>query len=326
MEKMVGISDAGKHKSKSYFSLFRRDVYNDRYLYFLLLPAMLFVLVFSYAPMGGLVIAFQKFNIFAGKGSVILSIMKSPWVGFDNFRKVFNNPDFWMIMRNTILISVYKLFWGFPIPILLALLLNELRGKLFKRTVQTFLYLPHFISWVVIAGIMLAIFSPRTGVISEYFRFFNITPVNILAQQKSFRSILVLSQIWKESGWGTIIYLASFSLVDPQLYEAATMDGAGRLRKTLHVTLPAISGVIVLMLILNIGWLMNAGFDQIQALQNQVVQNVSDIFDTYVMRVGLQRGEYSMTSAVGLFKSVVSMILVFGADRVAKLIGEEGLF
>jgi len=169
-------------------------------------------------------------------------------------------------------------------------------------------------------------FSPRTGMIAEVFKMFNIMPVNIMAQQSSFRSILVISQIWKESGWGTIIYLASFSLIDQNLYEAATVDGAGRLRKTWHITLPAISGVIVLMLILNIGWLMNAGFDQIQVLQNPIVRDVSDIFDTYILRVGLRRGEYSMTTAVGLFKSVVALILVISADRLAKLIGEEGLF
>jgi len=276
--------------------------------------------------MGGIVIAFQKFNIFAGNGSIVRSVLNSPWVGFDNFKKIFNNSDFWMIMRNTILISVYKLIWGFPVPIILALLLNEFIGKYFKKTIQTLLYLPHFISWVVISGIMLSMFSPRTGMIAELFKIFNIMPVNIMAQQKSFRSILVISQIWKESGWGTIIYLASFSLVDTQLYESATVDGAGRLRKVWHITLPAISGVIVLMLILNIGWLMNAGFEQIQALENQVVRDVSDIFDTYVLRIGIQRGEYSMTTAVGLFKSIVSLILVFSADRIAKLMGEEGLF
>ena len=293
-------------------------LYFDRYLYLLLVPGLLAIIVFNYIPMGGLAIAFKDYDIFAG-------IWKSPWVGFKNFNLLFTSYDFWNVLRNTLLISIYKLVFGFPVPIVLALLLNELRNKYFKKTVQTIVYLPHFISWVVISGIMLSFFSPNTGAITEFFKLFRMEPINILAMSKIFRGVLVASDIWKEAGWNTIIYLASLSMVDVHLYEAATVDGAGKWKQVWHITLPAISGVIVLLLILSVGSLMNAGFDQIQVLQNNIVRSVSDIFDTYVYRIGLRQGEYSFTTAVGLFKSVVSLILILIADRTAKLIGEEGL-
>lgn len=293
----------------------------DKQFYYLLFPGILVTFLFKYLPMGGLVIAFQDFNIFKG-------FFQSPWVGFANFADVFSSPDFWRIFRNTILISLYKLVFGFPVPIILALMLNELKNKFFKRSFQTVIYLPHFISWVVIAGIMLSIFSPNGGAINDIVTFFGGTPSDqsIMTQTHSFRAVLVISEIWKECGWGTIIYLAAISTIDQNLYEAAIVDGASKLRQLWHVTLPCISGVIIILLILNIGSLMEAGFDQILVLMNDLVREVSEIFDTYVYIKGISQGSYSFTTAVNLFKSVISLILILGADRIAKIQGEEGLF
>ena len=225
------------------------------------------------------------------------------------------------------LISLYKLVFAFPVPIILALMLNEIGNRIFKKTVQTIIYLPHFISWVVIAGILLQFFSPTNGAINVIREFFGMAPVNtnLMTVRPTFRAVLVISEILKECGWGTIIYLAAFSMVDPNLYEAARVDGAGKLKQIIHITLPCISGVIVILLILNISALMEAGFDQILAMMNDIVKEVSDIIDTFVYSKGIQGGKYSYTTTVSLFKSVVSLVLIIGADRAAKAIGEEGL-
>lgn len=296
-----------------------KGLIKDRYLYVLLLPGLAYFFIFRYLPMGGLFIAFKDYNIFK-------DIWGSPWVGFDNFRNVFSTPDFWKIFRNTILISFYKIAFGFPAPIILALLLNEIRHVVFQRTIQTIIYIPHFISWVVISGIMLAILSPAYGVAGALFDLFGLEPVNLMAHVQYFRSILVASNIWKEVGWGTIIYLAAISTVDSSLYEAANMDGAGRWRKMWHITIPSISTVIILLLILQIGNIMDAGFEQILVLQNDLVRGVSEIIDTYVYRIGLTRGDFSFAAAVGFFNSVIAAVLILAADRVAKLLGREGLF
>jgi putative aldouronate transport system permease protein len=296
----------------------RRAVIRARYLFLMLIPGVVYFVMFRYAPMFGLVIAFKDFSIFKG-------IAGSPWVGLDNFRDVFSSPDFWNVLRNTLVISAYKIVFGFPVPIILALAMNEMRNPFFKRTVQTVIYLPYFISWVVIGGIILTIFSPTTGFLSQVTASLTGNRMNILASRAFFRPILVLSDIWKSAGWGTIIYLAALSQVDPNLYEAAIVDGANRWQQTVHITLPTISGVIVLLLILRIGWIMYAGFEQILVLQNAIVRDISDVFETFVYRVGLGKGEYTFTATAELFKSVVSLALVVAADRFAKLLGEEGL-
>ncbi len=299
--------------------LFRRKkLYADRFLYLLLVPGIAYFVIFRYLPIGGLAIAFKDYNIFAG-------IRQSPWVGLDNFRDVFASPDFLKILRNTLLISFYKIVLGFPVPIVLALLLNEVRSRSFKRITQTVLYIPHFLSWVVLGGIILAICSPNYGIIGRLVKVLDSDVVNLLGSRRHFRFILVVSEIWKESGWGMIIYLAALSQVDPNLYEAAIVDGATKWQRTWRITLPAISGVIIVLLIIRIGWIMNAGFEQVMVLLNPLVREVGDIFDTYVYRVGLRLGEYSFTTAVGFFKSVVALALLLMADRAAKLIGEEGL-
>lgn len=296
----------------------RKHLARSKYLYVLLAAPVLYFLMFRYAPMFGLVIAFKDFNVFRG-------MWASDWVGLENFRDIFSSPDFWQVFRNTLLISLYKIVVGFPVPIVLALLMNEMVSQKFKRTTQTVLYLPYFISWTVIGTIILVVFSPTTGFMSQVSIWLTGSRLNLLASRQYFRAILVVTDIWKTAGWGTIIYLAALSTIDPQLYEAAIVDGANRWQQIWRITIPSILGVIVLLLIMRIGWIMYAGFEQILVLQNPVVRDVSDIFDTYVYRVGLGRGEYSFTATAELFKSVTGLILIFGADRFAKAMGEEGL-
>lgn len=297
----------------------RRNRNMYRLFYLMMLPGLLYFAVFRYLPMFGLVIAFKDYDIFKG-------IWASEWVGLKNFRELFHSSDFWNVLTNTLKISFAKIVIGFPIPIILAILLNEMRSVRFKKVIQTLLYLPHFLSWVVIGGIMLNLFSPVFGLAGEFFRATGIEPMNILAQKSTIFGVVIASDVWKECGWSTIIFLAALTQVDASLYEAAKMDGANRFKQMIYITLPAISGVIILLLILRIGKIMNAGFEQILVLQNAVTRESIDIFDTYVYREGLQRGEYSFSSTVDMFKSVVAFIMVVGADKFSKKFGEEGLF
>ena len=297
----------------------RRNRKMYRLFYLMMLPGLLYFAVFRYLPMFGLVIAFKDYDIFKG-------IWASEWVGLKNFRELFHSSDFWNVLTNTLKISFAKIVIGFPIPIILAILLNEMRSVRFKKVIQTLLYLPHFLSWVVIGGIMLNLFSPVFGLAGEFFRATGIEPMNILAQKSTIFGVVIASDVWKECGWSTIIFLAALTQVDASLYEAAKMDGANRFKQMIYITLPAISGVIILLLILRIGKIMNEGFEQILVLQNAVTRESIDIFDTYVYREGLQRGEYSFSSTVDMFKSVVAFIMVVGADKISKKFGEEGLF
>lgn len=307
-----------KKKNNTAIGRLSDGIKRDRYLLLLLAPGLILTIIYKYIPMGGIIIAFKDYNIFKG-------IMASPFVGFKNFVDIFNSPDFTQVFVNTILISIYKMAVGFPVPIILALMLNELRNKYYKNTIQTILYLPYFISWVVVYGMMLSLFSVSGGMIVEVFKLFGAEPFNILTKPQYFRSILVLSDVWKNAGWGTIIYLAALSNVDQELYEAAFIDGANRWKQLWNITIPSITSVVVVLLILNVGFLLDAGFDQIIVMQNDLVKRVSDIFDTYVYRTGLTRGQYSISTAIGLFKSVVALILILGTNKIAKWIGEEGL-
>ncbi|WP_373263858.1 ABC transporter permease [Hungatella hathewayi] len=287
--------------------------------YCMMLPGILYFIIFQYLPMFGLVIAFKDYDIFKG-------IWASDWVGLENFKKLFFSDDFWNVLSNTLKISFVKIIVGFPIPILLAIMLNEMRSLRFKKIIQTLLYLPHFLSWVVIGGIMLNLFSPVFGLAGTFFRTFGLDPVNIMAQKNTIFGVVILSDVWKECGWSTIIFLAALTQVDGSLYEAAKIDGANRLKQMIYITIPAISGVIILMLILRIGKIMNAGFEQILVLQNSVTRECIDIFDTYVYREGLGRGKYSFSSTVDMFKSVVAFIMVTCADKFSKKVGGEGIF
>lgn len=297
----------------------RRNRKMYRTFYFMMLPGLLYFAVFRYLPMFGLVIAFKDYDIFKG-------IWASRWVGLKNFEELFHSSDFQNVLTNTLKISFAKIIIGFPIPVALAILLNEMKSVRFKKVIQTLLYLPHFLSWVVIGGILLNLFSPVFGLAGEFFRAMGMEPVNILAQKSTIFGVVIASDVWKECGWSTIIFLAALTQVDASLYEAAKMDGANRLKQMIYITLPAISGVIILLLILRIGKIMNAGFEQILVLQNAVTRDRIDIFDTYVYREGLQRGEYSFSSTVDMFKSVVAFIMVVAADKISKKFGEEGVF
>ncbi|WP_211147063.1 ABC transporter permease [Paenibacillus dokdonensis] len=285
-----------------------------KYYYVLLLPGLIYFIVFKYLPMGGILIAFQDFKVTGG-------IFSSPWVGLKWFRILFDSPDFWVALKNTILISFYKLVFNFPAPILLALMLNEIVNRVFKRVVQTIVYFPHFLSWVVLGGILFSLFSVDTGIL----KLFSIT-TSPLMNPDTFRGFLVGSEMWKEIGWGTVIYLAAMAGINPELYEAAKMDGANRLKLIMHITIPSIMPTIVILLILRTGSILNAGFDQIYIMYNPLVYEVSDVLDTYVYRLGLTMGRYSFASAAGLFQSVVGLLLLLFTNWLVRRMGERGLW
>lgn len=296
-----------------------KDLIRDRYLYLLLLPGLLLILLFRYGPMYGVVIAFQDYNIYKG-------ISGSEWVGFDQFTRLFNSPDFVEILSNTIIISLYKLAASFTIPIILALLLNELRSVVFKRFAQSVIYLPHFVSWVIFSGIIITFLNPVDGMVNVVIRQFGGSPIDFLGDVNYFRPMLVITDAYKEVGWGTIIYLAAIAGVNADLYEAARIDGATKLRQMWHVTLPAIRPVIVILIILSLANILEAGFQQIFLLYNALVYDVADIIDTYVYRVGIQEANYSYATAAGLFKSAVAMVLILTVNTIVKKSGQEGLW
>ena len=248
------------------------------------------------------------------------------WAGFAYFQQLFASRDFLLAVKNTIVINIYHLVFGFPAPIILALMLNEVRSIKFKRITQTLVYLPHFVSWVVIGSIMKNFMSVQGGLFNEVLGIFGAEPIGFLAKPQLFRGILVISGIWKEVGWGTIIYLATMAGIDPQLYEAAIIDGANRWHQALRITLPSIASVVVILFILRVGRMMDAGFEEIFNLYNPVVYEVADIIDTYVYRVGLEQFDYSFSTAIGLFKNLVGLILLVFTNLVTKRISEYGIW
>ncbi|MBB6734797.1 ABC transporter permease [Cohnella zeiphila] len=288
-------------------------------LYLLLIPGLVFLLIFKYTPIYGLVIAFQNFNIFKGIGG-------SEWVGLQQFERLFHSADFGRIMTNTLLISLYKIVFLFPIPIIIAVLLNEVGRMGFKRSIQTIIYLPHFLSWVVIAGLFVNILSPSTGIVNGIIGWFGGEPVNFFMDNHYFRSVLVATAGWKESGWSAIIFIAAIAGLDPELYEAARLDGASRVRQMFHITLPGISTTIVLMLILRIGGVLEAGTEQILLLYNPTVYHTGDVIGTYIYRMGLTSMEYSFSTAVGLFESVIGFFLVIGGNQLSKRITGKSIW
>ncbi|WP_235886382.1 ABC transporter permease [Paenibacillus cymbidii] len=290
--------------------------------YLLILPGLLYFIVFHYAPMYGVIIAFKDASPFDG----LAGMLSSRWVGFQHFRTFFDSYYFWDIIGNTLTISFYRLLFGFPAPILLALLMNEVTHTYFKRVVQTISYLPHFISMVVLAGLTTTLLSVDSGIVNSVLAKLGFEPIFFLADAKYFRSVLVVSGIWKEIGWGSIIYLAAIAGIDQQLYEAAKVDGASRLRQMWHITLPGIRPIAIILLILQIGHVMDAGFEQIFLLYSPPVYQVSDIIDTYVYREGLVDVKYSFASAVGLFKAAIALVLVAGANMLAKRFGQDGIW
>lgn len=306
-------------KKKSALGNFMRHFKQNKWLYLLTVPGILYFAIFKYAPMYGLIIAFKDYVPFAG-------INGSQWVGLQNFRDFFSNPDFFRILWNTLMLAFLNIFFSFPAPIILALLLNELRSKVFQRTVQTFVYVPHFLSWTIVVSLWYILFNVDHGAVANFVDSLTGKEIDFLSDPAWFRPMIVLQSIWKEIGWGTIIYLAALSGVDQEQYEAAIMDGAGRFRRVWHITLPAIRSTIIIMLIMKVGSILTTGFDQIYLMTNQLNRTVADVFDTYVYMMGITNGAYSYSTAVGLFKSVVGIILVFGTNKLAKRFGESGLY
>lgn len=296
-----------------------RDIRSDKYLYLMILPGILLLFVFSYMPMYGLILAFKSYK-------PKLGIWGSPWCGLDQFVKLFSLPDSRYVIVNTLRISIMNLIISFPAPIILALLLNELKNKHFKKGVQSVLYLPYFLSWVVINGLLYSFFSTTSGMVNKLIVEFGGSAINVIADPNKFRPVLYLTNVWKGAGWGTIIYMAAIAGVDQEMYEAADLDGANRFQKVLYITLPAIQFSIVTMLILNVGGIMGANFDQIMNLRTDPTIQVSQVIDTYVFDMGVSKLKYDFATAVGLFQQVINCILLFTTNKIAQMLGSSTIF
>lgn len=296
----------------------KHDMAMNWSLYLLFLPILLFYILFRYMPMGGLLISFENYSPKKG-------ITGSEWVGFAHFISFFQNPYFWRLMKNTVWISLSNMIFGFPAPIILALMLNELRSKKFQHGIQLVAYLPHFISMIVVCGLVLK-FTSDKGIINDFLALFGVKRKSFLNIPKYFVPVYVLSGIWTDVGWSSIIYFAALTGIDQQLYEAAIIDGAGRWKQTLHVTLPGIMSTIVIMLILQIGNLLNLGYEKIILLYNPITYETADVISTYVYRKGILEGAFSYSTAVGLFNSVINFALLIIANTISKKAGEGGLW
>lgn len=285
-------------------------------LYAMSIPGLLYVIIYKFVPYIGLSLAFKDFNMFAGK-NLFDSLLKSPWVGFKYFDNLFSSSTFWTLLGNTLSISLYKLLFLFPLPIIIALLLNEVKNKKFKKTVQTIIYLPHFLSWVVISGVFFTLLS-STGVVNAMLKSIGLPTVNFLTNPKTFRTLLVFTEGWKETGWSCVVYISALTAIDSCLYEAAEIDGANRFQRMLHVSLPGMSPIIVLMLMLKIGNILQAGTDQILVMYNPAVYSKADVLQTYIYRVGLGQMDFSTATALGLFESVVGFTLLVLANAFSR--------
>ncbi|MEH7009914.1 ABC transporter permease subunit [Neobacillus niacini] len=298
----------------------KSNIVRDKYLYLLLIPFIAWYIIFAYKPMWGLQIAFKDYSLFKG-------IADSPWVGLENFERFFQSEYFLRTLKNTILISLYTLIFAFPAPILLALLFNEVKNAVFKKSVQTLTYLPHFISIVVIAGIVTNFLSPTTGIVNQIIDKLGGEKIYFLIEPEYFRTILISSMnIWKDVGFNAIIYLAAIAGINPALYEAAKIDGAGRWKQMWHITLPSILPTIIILFIINIGSFLEVGYEAILLLYQPATYETADVINTFVYRAGLQEGQYEIGAAAGLFNSVVGLILVVAANKISKKVTENGLW
>nr|WP_239588126.1 ABC transporter permease subunit [Gracilibacillus alcaliphilus] len=288
-------------------------------IYLMLLPGVLYFLIFNYGPLIGLTVAFMEYDPFQG-------FLNSEWVGLEHFRRLFEERIFLDLLSNTLILGIYDIIFYFPAPIILALLLNEIRLRWFKSSVQTILYTPHFVSWVVIVGITAVLFSTQTGAVNNLLENNGYNRIELLTDSQYFRPLWVIHNIWNGMGWDAIIYLAAMSSVNPELYHAARVDGASRIQMTWHITLPSIMYVVIIMLILRMGGFMDLSYTHILLLQNPLNLNVSEVFDTYIYRAGILGGQFGYTTAVGLFKSMVGLILVMVANTIAKRMGKEGVY
>jgi putative aldouronate transport system permease protein len=290
-----------------------------RWLYLLLAPGAIYFAVFKYAPMYGAIIAFEDYVPFLGMSG-------SKWVGLQQFQRFFSDPDFFRLLGNTLILAGLSLVIAFPLTIIMALILNEMRVMVLKRTVQTLIYIPHFLAWTVVASLTYLLFSQGAGPLQHGINVLLGTHIDFLSDPAWFRPIIVLQDIWKNTGWGTIIFLAALATVDQEQYEAAVIDGAGRFKRVWHVTLPSIRGTIIIMLILQMGQILNTGFEQIYLMTNSLNRQVADVFDTYVYFVGITQGAYSYATAVGLFKALVGVVLILGANWLSKRFNQEAIF
>lgn len=305
-------------QNRGWWARLGRDMLRDRWLYLLLLPGIVFFIIFKYVPMYDLRIAFMEYNMFKPEAS--------QWVGWEQFTSLFAKPAFLKVMKNTVVISLWKMLFGFPLPIILALMMNEMRSLKFKKAAQTLLYLPYFISWVILSGIIIDFLDPTSGIVTNLIRAVTGESIQVMTNRAAFVPMLVVTDLYKGVGWGTIVYFAALSGVDPQLYEAAAIDGAKKFKQLLHVTLPAIMPTIIVMLILSCNNILNAGFDQIFMLYSETVYEVADVIDTYVYRIGIQKSNYSFSTAAGMFKSVIALALIVSVNWAAKKSGNEGVW
>ena len=308
-----------KNKNK-YSTRLRIDMWNQRYLYLMMLPGIIYFLIYKYWPMAGLSIAFREFSFTRG-------MFGGDFVGLKYFEYIFfQHRDFWKLIRNTFLINVYRIFFFFPVPIILALMINEIIGISYKRIMQTIVYLPHFVSWVVFGSIFIKLLAPEGGVVNELLKLFGSKPTFFLSEPKYFRSIVVITDILKQAGWGTIVYLAAITNIDPCLYESAKMDGASKFMTILHITIPSITDIIVVLLLLNIGRIMEVGFEQIYVMYNPLVYDTGDVISTYVYRVGIGNARFSLTTAIGMFQSVIGFVLLMSCNAISKKLFSRGLW
>jgi putative aldouronate transport system permease protein len=296
-----------------------RQLVKGRYLYVLAMPGFLFLVLFKFAPLWGLLLAFQDYSPFKG-------ITGSQWVGMKHFMELFESANFYTMLRNTLVINLFGIIFNFPIPILLALMLNETRHEIFKKLNQSIVYLPHFLSWVIVASMTFFIFSTDVGIINKILASLGIETFPFLSKPEYFWGLITGQSIWKEAGWGTIIFLAAIAGVDPQRYEAAVMDGATRFKQIWHITLPAIRPTIVILLILRLGHIADVGFEQVLLMINPLVREVGEVFDTYSYTQGILRGKISIGVTVGLFKGMVGLLFVVTANYIVKKLGYEGIY
>lgn len=304
---------------KYYIKRIYQPLKRDYQLYLLLLFPLAYFIIFKYIPMYGIIVAFKEYNIFQG-------ISASPWIGFDAFKEIFGMQDFFRALRNTIVLNGLDLIFGFPAPIILAIIINEIRTTWFKRVSQTLLYLPHFLSWVIIGGIVLQVFYPTTGLVDTILKPLGVPSIPFLTESLHWIATYTGVGIWQSAGWGMIIYLAAISGINSELYEAAQVDGAGRLRRIWHITLPALKPTIIILLVLNVGKIAMIGFDRPFILGNTSVNEVSDVISTFVYRVGLQSSRFTIATAVGLFQSVVGMVFLLVTNYIADKFGEQGIW
>ena len=314
----VTTTPAKKHKDGYWYKLFK-SLNRTKYLQLLLLPGLIYYVVFHFAPMYGVIIAFKDYKIRAG-------ILGSPWVGFKYFQEFFDYMYFGRLVRNTVLLNLYELVFGFPMPIIFAILLNEVRNLKYKKFIQTVSYLPHFISTVSIVGMLMMLLSPGNGIVNVIIKAFGGESIYFMTEVEWFRPIYILSGVWQNLGWDAIIYIAALASVNQELYEAAVIDGATRLKQIWHVSLPGIRSTIVIMLIMKMGGMMSSNTDKALLMQNELTYEVSDIIGTYVFRRGIQKAEYSYSTAVGLFNSVINVFFIVTANTISKRLGESSLW